>query len=139
MEIIICISCLPRLARAAARFLRATPLPPPEKPKAGGRPLRHTPSMRKSPGGDPRFQDRRPRVEREDDTPAQNPLLRGNACFLAADLIGARPLITQALDDRAGNFCQRFGFRAFSERGPLMLLLRISDLRGALEGQAGGG
>lgn len=47
----------------------------------------------------------------------------------AADLIGARALITQALDDRAGNFYRRFGFRAFSEREPLMLLLRISDLR----------
>ena len=47
----------------------------------------------------------------------------------AADLIGARALITQALDEEAGNFYERFGFRVFSEREPLMLLLRISELR----------
>ena len=52
----------------------------------------------------------------------------------AADLIGARAVIVQALDERAGNFCERFGFRAFPEREPLMLLLRISELRGAFEG-----
>lgn len=52
----------------------------------------------------------------------------------AADLIGARAIIVQALDEEAGNFYERFGFRAFSEREPLMLLLRISDLRAAFEG-----
>ena len=31
------------------------------------------------PGGDPRFRERRPRVEQGNGAPAQNPLLRGNA------------------------------------------------------------
>ena len=52
----------------------------------------------------------------------------------AADLIGARAVITQALDDRARNFYQRFGFRAFSDKEPLMLLLGISELRVAIGG-----
>ena len=47
----------------------------------------------------------------------------------AADLIGARALITQALDEGARSFYERFGFRVFSDREPLMLLLRISELR----------
>jgi len=55
----------------------------------------------------------------------------------AADLIGARALITQALDERARNFYQRFGFRAFSDREPLMLLLRISELRNVFGGKGG--
>jgi len=80
------------------------------------------------------LQERRQRVEQEDGTPFRNAHLRGNARFPAADLIGARALITRALDERAGSFCERFGFRAFSEREPLMLLLRISDLRDVLEG-----
>jgi len=75
------------------------------------------------------LQERRPRVEQEDGTPPRNPHLRGNARFPAADLIGARALITQALDNRARNFCRRFGFRVFSEREPLALLLRISESR----------
>ena len=51
----------------------------------------------------------------------------------AADLIGARAVITQTLDEEAGNSHERFGFRAFSDREPLMLLLRISELREMLE------
>jgi GNAT superfamily N-acetyltransferase len=50
----------------------------------------------------------------------------------AADLIGARALVVQALDDEARRFYERFGFRSFSDREPLMLILRISELRGAL-------
>ncbi|MCY4384774.1 MAG: GNAT family N-acetyltransferase [Nitrospinae bacterium] len=50
----------------------------------------------------------------------------------AAGLIGARALITQALDEEARNFYERFGFRAFSQREPLMLSLRISELRAVL-------
>ena len=75
------------------------------------------------------MQERRPRVEQEDDTPPRNPHLRGNARFPAASLIGARALITQALGNRARDFYRRFGFRAFSEREPPMLLLRISESR----------
>ena len=52
----------------------------------------------------------------------------------AAGLIGARALITQALDEGARSSCERFGFRAFSEREPLMLLLRISGLRNVFGG-----
>ena len=81
-----------------------------------------------------RLQERRPRVEQEDGTPPRNPHLRGNARFPAADLIGARALITQALDEEARNFYERFRFRVFSEHEPLMLLLRIADLRAAFEG-----
>ena len=51
---------------------------------------------------------------------------------LAADLIGERAVIVQALDEEARNLYEHFGFRAFSGREPLMLLLRISDLRAAL-------
>lgn len=58
----------------------------------------------------------------------------GRRALAAADLIGARALIVQALDDEAGNFYERFGFRVFSEREPLMLLLRISGLRAAFGG-----
>lgn len=50
----------------------------------------------------------------------------------AADVIGARALVVQALDDDAKGFYERFGFRAFSSREPLMLILRVSDLRAAL-------
>ena len=43
----------------------------------------------------------------------------------AAEYIGARAIF----DERAKSFYERFGFRPFSEREPLMLLLRISELR----------
>jgi len=36
------------------------------------------------------------------------------------------------LDEEARGFYERFGFRSFSSREPLMLILRISDLRAAL-------
>ena len=49
--------------------------------------------------------------------------------FSAADLIGARAIVVQAVDERARSFYERFSFRPFSDREPLMLLLRISDLR----------
>ena len=51
----------------------------------------------------------------------------------AADIIGARAIVVQALDERAKTFYARFGFRPFSEREPLMLLLRISELRALLQ------
>ena len=50
----------------------------------------------------------------------------------AADVIGARALVVQALDDEARRFYERFGFRPFSNREPLMLILRISELKAAL-------
>ena len=51
----------------------------------------------------------------------------------AADVIGARAVVVQALDERAKAFYERFGFRPFSDREPLMLVLRISELRAALQ------
>lgn len=51
----------------------------------------------------------------------------------AADLIGARAIIVQAIDERAGEFYRRFGFRPFSDHEPLMLLLRISELTALLQ------
>ena len=50
----------------------------------------------------------------------------------ASDLIGARAIIVQAIDERAKSFYERFGFRPFSEREPLMLLLRKSELTALL-------
>ncbi|MYH31740.1 MAG: GNAT family N-acetyltransferase [Acidobacteria bacterium] len=50
----------------------------------------------------------------------------------AADVIGARALVVQALDDEARGFYEQFGFRRFSDREPLMLILRIAELRAAL-------
>ena len=52
--------------------------------------------------------------------------------FSEREPLSARPVI--ALDAEARSFCERFGFRAFSAREPLMPLLRISDLRAALGG-----
>ena len=59
----------------------------------------------------------------------------GRRALAAADLIGARAVLNQVLDDEAGNFYERFCFRWFSDREPLMLLLRISDLRAAFWGE----
>ena len=52
--------------------------------------------------------------------------------LVAADVIGARALVVQALDDEAKGFYERFGFRPFSDREPLMSILRISELRATL-------
>ena len=51
----------------------------------------------------------------------------------ASDLIGARAIVVQAIDERAKSFYARFGFRPFSEREPLMLLLRTSELAALLK------
>ena len=51
----------------------------------------------------------------------------------AAELIGARAIVVQAIDGQAGAFYERFGFRPYSDREPLMLLLRISELRSLLQ------
>ena len=52
----------------------------------------------------------------------------GRRALAAADLIGARAIIVQALDEGAVNFYEHFGFKVFSYRGLLVLLLRISIL-----------
>ena len=57
----------------------------------------------------------------------------GNRVLAAADLIGARAVLVQALDERARAFYEPFGFRQFSDREPLMLLARLSELRTALQ------
>ena len=44
----------------------------------------------------------------------------------AAGTVGARAIIVQAIDERARAFYERFGFRPFSGREPLMLALRIA-------------
>ena len=54
----------------------------------------------------------------------------------AAGLIGARAIVVQALDRRAREFYERFGFLQFSDREPLLLILRISELRALLDDQA---
>ena len=56
----------------------------------------------------------------------------GKRSLAAAKVIGARAIIVQALDDQATRFYQRWGFRPFSDREPLMLILRISELSATL-------
>ena len=51
----------------------------------------------------------------------------------AAEIVGARAIVVQAIDGEAKAFYARFGFRPFSDREPLMLLLRISELRALLD------
>ena len=51
----------------------------------------------------------------------------------AADVIGARAIVVHALDEQARAFYGQFGFRPFSDREPLMLVLRISELRALLQ------
>ena len=52
----------------------------------------------------------------------------------AADLIGARAIVVQALNEEAKEFYEQFSFLPFSDREPLMLILRISELSAALQG-----
>ena len=51
----------------------------------------------------------------------------------AAGVVGARAVAVQAIDERARAFYEKFGFRPFSEREPLMLVLRMSEIAGLLE------
>ena len=46
----------------------------------------------------------------------------------AAELIGARAIVVQAIDERAAAFYTKFGFRPFSNSEPLMLILRMSEI-----------
>ena len=57
----------------------------------------------------------------------------GKRSLAAAGVIGARALVVQALDEETGTFYRRFGFLPFSDREPLMLILRISELRAVLQ------
>lgn len=57
----------------------------------------------------------------------------GKRVLAAADLIGARAVMVQALDQRARAFYESVGFRQFSDREPLMLLARLSELKTALQ------
>ena len=56
----------------------------------------------------------------------------GRRSLAAADVIGARAIVVQALDERVATFYQHHGFTRFSDREPLMLILRISELREAV-------
>ena len=51
----------------------------------------------------------------------------GKRALAAAEVIGARAIIVQALDEQAKAFYERSGFLQFSAREPHMLLLRISN------------
>ena len=54
-------------------------------------------------------------------------------CLAAAGTVGARAVIVQAIDEGARAFYERFGFRPFSDREPLMLALRMSEIAGLLD------
>ena len=53
-------------------------------------------------------------------------------CLAAGELIGARAIVVQAIDERAAAFYAKFGFRPFSNREPLMLILRMSEVEALL-------
>lgn len=50
----------------------------------------------------------------------------------AANLIGARAVVVQAVNERAKSFYERFGFQPLSNCEPLMLAVRFTDLRALL-------
>ena len=50
----------------------------------------------------------------------------------AADPIGARAIVVQAIDGDARSFYEHLGFRRFSEVEPLMPVLRMSELKSLL-------
>ena len=50
----------------------------------------------------------------------------------SAGVVGARAVVVQAIDDRARAFYEKFGFRPFSHREPLMLVLRMSEIESLL-------
>ena len=52
----------------------------------------------------------------------------GRRALAASRTIGARAVIVQAIDEEAKAFYVRFGYRPFSEREPLMMILRIAEL-----------
>ena len=55
----------------------------------------------------------------------------------AADVVGARAIVVQAVDEGVKAFYGKFGFRPHSDREPLMLILRMSELDAILGEGAG--
>ena len=53
-------------------------------------------------------------------------------CLAAAGVVGARAVVVQAIDELTAAFHTKFGFRPFSTREPLMLILRMSEIEGLL-------
>ena len=60
------------------------------------------------------------------------PVDAARRALTAADVIGARAVVVQAIDERVKTSYSRFGFRPFSDHEPLMLVLRISELKAVL-------
>ena len=52
--------------------------------------------------------------------------------LVAANLIGARAVVVQAVNERAKSFYERFGFRPLSDREAFMLAVRMSEVREVL-------
>ena len=57
----------------------------------------------------------------------------GKRALASADVIGARAIVVQAFNEETRTFYEQFGFLPFSVHEPLMLLLRISELRAVLQ------
>ena len=57
----------------------------------------------------------------------------GKRAVKAAEVIGARAVVVQALNEEAKTFYEQAGFLPFSDREPLMLILRISELKAVLQ------
>lgn len=53
-------------------------------------------------------------------------------CLAAAGVVGARAVAVQAIDELATAFYAKLGFRPFSDGEPLMLILRMSEIKGLL-------
>ena len=60
----------------------------------------------------------------------------GKRALVAAGVIGARAIVVQALDEQAATFYGRHGYSRFSDREPLMLILRIAELSAAMSGRS---
>lgn len=60
----------------------------------------------------------------------------GRRALAAAGVIGARAIVVQAFDERVARFYQHHGFTRFSDREPLMLILRTSELSAAMGGHS---
>ena len=51
----------------------------------------------------------------------------------AASVVGARTIVVQAVEERARALYGRYGFRPYSDREPLMLLLRMPEIASLLK------
>ena len=56
------------------------------------------------------------------------PIDAARSSLAAVGTVGARAVVVQAIDERARAFYERFGFRSFSDRELLMLILRMSEI-----------